>query len=358
MIAQRKVSTLVLVHRQELLEQWKKRITEFLGVPAKEIGVLTGTKKKLTGKIDIASIHSLRHVEDLAEIAQNYSQIIIDECHHIPAVSFEAILKQIPARYVLGLTATPYRKDGHEKILFHQCGPIRHEIKTADGGVLSKTVTIHESGFKIPEELGQKPPYNVLIHYLVNDESRNQKISKLAVNAIRQGHFPLLISDRKDHLNLLEVEIKKEIATVKQELEIIRLDGDLTVKQRRLALEQIKTIRDSGKPLLLMSTGSLIGEGFDLPALDTLILAMPLSFEGRMVQYAGRIHRLAEGKTKVQIIDFVDSYSAMLFKMYKNRIRAYQKMGYSIREPMGMFSGPGRPLKAAQNVPAPEFDFK
>lgn len=357
MIAQRKVSTLVLVHRQELLEQWKKRMTEFLGIPAKEIGVFTGTKKKLTGKIDIASVHSLRHIEDIQELAQNYSQIIIDECHHIPAVTFEAILKQIPARYVLGLTATPYRKDGHEKILFQQCGPIRHEIKTADGGVLSKSVTIYESGFKTPTEVGQKPPYHVLINYLVNDITRNHKIAKLTLDSIKPGGFPLLISDRKDHLDQLNVEIKKQLEGKEQNLEVIRLDGDLTLKQRKLAIESIQTVRDSRRPLLLMSTGSLIGEGFDLPELDTLILATPLSFEGRMVQYAGRIHRLAEGKTKVQIIDFVDSYSAMLLKMYRNRIRAYQKMGYTIREPMGMFSG-GRPLRQVQDIPAPEFDFK
>ena len=356
-IAQRKVSTLILVHRQELLEQWKKRITEFLGISSKEIGVLSGTKKKLTGKIDVASMHSLRHVEDIVEIAQNYSQIIIDECHHIPAKTFEDILKRIPARYILGLTATPYRKDGLEKILFQQCGPVKHEIITADGGVLSKSVVIHETGFKTPDEIGHRPPYQVLINYLVNDESRNQKIAKLTIESIQKGHFPLLVSDRKDHLDQISVEFKKQVDALAMELEIIRLDGDLTSKQRKLALEQIETALNAKKSLLLMSTGSLIGEGFDLPELDALILATPLSFEGRMVQYAGRIHRLAEGKTKVEIIDFVDSYSAMLVKMYRNRIRAYLKMGYSIREPMGMFSG-GRPLKRVQDTPAPEFDFK
>ena len=309
MIAQRKVTTLVLVHRQELLEQWKKRMTEFLGIPPKEIGVLTGSKKKLTGRIDIASIHSLRHVEDLSEISQNYSQIIIDECHHIPAISFEAILKELPARYVLGLTATPYRKDGHEKILFQQCGPIRHEIKSADGGVLTKSVAIHETGFRTSSDLGQRPPYHVLIHCLVNDMMRNQKISRLTIECVGNSAFPLLISDRKDHLDLLEAEIKRQLESSekKLDLEIVRLDGDLSMKQRKLALELIKTARENLKSVLLMSTGSLIGEGFDLPELDTLILATPLSFEGRMVQYAGRIHRLAEGKTKVQVIDFVDS---------------------------------------------------
>ncbi len=165
-IAQRKVSTLVLVHRQHLMDQWKKQISRFLGIPIKEIGTMSGTKKKLTGQVDVASILSLTNIEDLSEIAQKYSQIIIDECHHIPAKSFEAILKQLPSRYILGLTATPYRKDGLEKILFQQCGPIRHEMKSIDGGVLSKSVTIHETGFRTPNEVGQKPPYHVLIHCL------------------------------------------------------------------------------------------------------------------------------------------------------------------------------------------------
>lgn len=331
-IAQRKVSTLILVHRQHLLDQWKKQITKFLGIPAKEIGTMSGTKKKLTGQVDIGSLMSLSNIEDLTELSERYSQIIIDECHHIPAKSFEAILKQLPSRYVLGLTATPYRKDGLEKILFQQCGPIRHEIKSVDGGALSKSVNIYETGFRTPREVGEKPPYHVLVHCLTHDPSRNQRITDLAVKAVNESSFPLLISDRKDHLDLLQNLIKEQGA-----IEIIRLDGDLTSKQRRLAIEQIGTFRVTRTPVLLMATGSLIGEGFDLPELDTLILASPLSFEGRMVQYAGRLHRLVEGKTKVRIVDFVDSFSALLLKMYRNRVKAYQKMGYTIHEPSGLF---------------------
>ena len=146
-IAKRKVSTLVLVHRQPLLEQWKERISTFLGIPIKEIGNLSGAKKKMTGKIDLAMLQSLSRISDLTEIMESYSQIIIDECHHIPAASFEDILKQIPARYVIGLTATPYRKDGMEKILFQQCGPIRHEFVNLEALELKKSVTIHETGF-------------------------------------------------------------------------------------------------------------------------------------------------------------------------------------------------------------------
>jgi superfamily II DNA or RNA helicase len=201
LMAERKVSTLILVHRGQLLDQWKVRITEFLGVPAKEIGTLSGAKKKLTGNIDVGMLQTLTKLEDLSEIAQIYSQIIIDECHHIPATSFEGILKQIPARYVLGLTATPYRKDGLQKILFQQCGPIRHEIKTTDERQFLKVVTFHESNFKSSESLGQNPPYHLLIHDLISNSKRNEQIAVLASEAIKKCRVPLLVTDRKEHLD-------------------------------------------------------------------------------------------------------------------------------------------------------------
>lgn len=326
LIAERKVSTLILVHRGQLLDQWKERITEFLGIPAKEIGTLSGAKKKLTGKVDVGMLQTLTKMEDVSEIAEKYSQIIIDECHHIPAASFEAILKQLPARYIFGLTATPYRKDGLQKILFQQCGPIRHEIKSIDRGTLTKIVIFYETGFKTPEELGHRPPYHLLIQFLVTDLKRNQQIASLALAAVNKKRVPLLISDRKDHLDLLSGFVAESMA----DLKIMRLDGDLTSKKRKAAIADIKLSLEQKIPLIIMSTGSLIGEGFDLPELDTLILATPLSFEERMVQYAGRLHRTFEGKTNVQVIDFTDSFSAIFAKMYRNRLKAYQKMGYAV----------------------------
>ena len=325
-IAERKVSTLILVHRAQLMDQWKERISQFLEIPVKEIGTLGGAKKKLTGNIDVGMLQSLAKIEDLSEISQKYSQIIIDECHHIPAVSFEDILKQLPARYVLGLTATPYRKDGLEKILFQQCGPIRYEMKLSDRVNLIKIVHFYETGFKTPEELGQKPPYHLLIQHLVTDLKRNQIIADRAVNAINKKRVPILISDRKDHLDLLS----NIIAAKSLDLKIFQLDGDLTGKKRKLALAAIEQSIKAKEKILLMATSSLIGEGFDLPELDTLILASPLSFEGRIIQYAGRLHRASDGKSDVQIIDFIDSFSAIFSKMYRNRLKAYRKMGYSV----------------------------
>ena len=341
LIAERHVSTLVLVHRQPLLDQWKESLIKFLGFNPKEIGILGGTIKKTTGKLDLMMLQTLTRMGDLREIALRYSHVIIDECHHIPAVSFEGVLKQLPARYVLGLTATPYRKDGLEAILFQQCGPVRHEIVSADEGKLEKTVTIFETGYRPPSEVGEKPAYHVLMHSLVNDTGRNSRIAADVVKALSAKQFPLLISDRKDHLDTLTKGIEN-LATAEAslaQLAVVRLDGDMSIKERRLALERIREIRTQGVPLLVVATAPLIGEGVDLPELDTLVLATPLSFEGRMVQYAGRLHRLVEGKTHVRIVDYVDSSNAMLLSMYRNRVKAYRKMGYEIRQSQDMLGG-------------------
>lgn len=346
LIAERHVSTLVLVNRQPLLDQWKEGLMKFLGLNPKEIGILGGTTKKITGKLDLMMLQTLTRMEDLQEIARRYSQVIIDECHHIPAVSFESVLKQLPARYVLGLTATPYRKDGLEAILFQQCGPVRYEIMTADEGTLAKTVTIAETGYRPLSEVGEKPAYHVLMHGLVNDTGRNSRIAADVVKALSSKQFPLLISDRKDHLDTLTKGIDNLATTEASlvQLVVVRLDGDMSIKERRLALERIRKIRTQGVPLLVVATAPLVGEGVDLPELDTLVLATPLSFEGRMVQYAGRLHRVVDGKTHVRILDYVDSSNAMLLSMYRNRIKAYRKMGYEIREPHDMLGG--RPSRA------------
>jgi len=337
LISERKVSTLILVHRQPLLDQWKERLTEFLDMDKKDIGVFGGTRKKRTGRIDIGMLQSITKTEEMDEIANSYSQIIIDECHHIPAASFESVMKQIPARYIVGLTATPRRKDGLEKILYQQCGPIRHEMPSEDEGKLTKTACIRETGFRMPVELGDLPPYHLLIESLVSDERRNALIAADVVTALQASRFPLLISDRKEHMERLERLIKGQASdnTDLSNLRIIRMDGNLSAKKRRAALEEVERSRKAGEPTLIIATASLIGEGFDLADLDTLILSMPLSFEGRMIQYAGRLHRLSDGKSDVLIYDYLDSANAMLLKMYRNRLKAYRKMGYIVQQVQG-----------------------
>lgn len=156
-IAKRRLPTLVLPHRMPILEQWRKQMTKFLEIPEKEIGILAGAKKKITGKFDVGMLQTVTNLEDAEEILSSYAQIIIDECHHVPAVSFEAVWKKPPAQFVLGLTATPFRKDGHQSIIHVQCGPVRHEMKSVGTGALSKIVVVRETGWRIPENLGNQP---------------------------------------------------------------------------------------------------------------------------------------------------------------------------------------------------------
>ena len=328
-IAKRKTPTLILVHRQELLEQWKEQLSRFLGIPIKEIGVFSGTKKKTMGKIDIATILSLTRIEDLEDFFAPYGQIIIDECHHVPAVTFESILKRSSARFILGLTATPYRKDGHQKILFMQCGPVRHEIKTSGDPLIVKKVVVRETNLKLSADLGDRPAIHLVWDQLTADVGRLKLISKDVVDCIADSRFPLVISDRKDHLEALEREILKFSSSVR----VLRLEGTMGKKARKMIMEEAKKAVDENSPICLLATASLIGEGVDIPRLDTLVLAMPISFKGRMVQYAGRLHRQWPGKKDVVIYDYLDRCSGLTVSMYRKRLLAYKSMGYQIHAP-------------------------
>jgi superfamily II DNA or RNA helicase len=342
LIAKRKVSTLVLVHKQHIMDQWKASFEKFLGMNQKEIGMLGGGKKKRTGKLDIVMMQTLAKSQEMEEIVAGYGQVIVDECHHIPATSFEDIMKQVPAKFILGLTATPYRKDRLEKILFHQCGQVKHEIKSADGGKLGKSVTFRETGFRLPDDIGSKPPYHLIAELVTTDPRRNATIAADIVSALKAGRFPLVISDRKVQLDSLLAMVAESAKTEEHELahlRTFRLEGKMSAKGRRKILAEIGLTREEGIPLVVFATASLIGEGFDMPELDALILAIPRSFEGNMVQFAGRLHRLAEGKENVIIYDYVDSYCAVFIKMYRERIKAYQNMGYKIDEPEHFFGG-------------------
>jgi len=342
LLALRKTPTLILVHRQPLVEQWRNRLTEFLGLSDKEIGSVSGTKKRATGKIDIAMIQTLSRADGLGGVLPHYGQVVVDECHHIPALSFEAVLKQLPATFVLGLTATPYRKDGLQKIIHFQCGPVRHEIRSADGGVLSKRVLVRETGFRTPESAGLKAPIHVIWHYLVTDAARTEMIAADVVRTLLQERVPLVISDRKDHLQSLSEEIKKQVCETP--VHVFRLDGAMPLPARKKMMSELHSALGQKQKTCLLSTASLIGEGFDLPALDTLFLAMPISFKGRIVQYAGRLQRHYEGKKSILVYDYVDSHCAMTLKMYRNRLHAYRDMGYTVEEPVGMV-GSSRPRR-------------
>lgn len=331
LIARRKVSTLVLVHRTELLRQWQERLTEFLEVPERGLGVIGGGKKKPSGKIDIAVMQSLSRREDLGDLLDQYGQIIVDECHHLSAFSFEAILKQAKATYVMGLTATPIRRDGHQPIIFMQCGPIRHSAAKPDTAPTQLAVWPRE----LPApEIPPDSPIQDVFRILVNNATRNRTIAQDVLAAYREGRKVLVLTERTDHLSLLKEALGDEVTNC------FVLHGRLSKKQRTEVFTSLNALEES-RPRILLATGRLIGEGFDHPPLDTLVLAMPISWKGTLQQYAGRLHREHSDKQDVRIYDYAEINQPQLNRMWGKRQRGYRAMGYEIR-PMGAVGEGGR----------------
>src|ERR1017187_5117324 len=327
LIAHHRTSTLVLVHRTVLFDQWRKELGHFLGIAKrKEVGVWRGATRRLTQKLDIAMLPSLARIEDYAAFFQGYGLVVVDECHHVPAVTFEALLKACPSRKILGLTATPLRKDGLEKLIHLQCGPVRHTIKTTTGATAPRTVYVRRSSFHMPDSLGQRPPLHAVWEALVADVGRAKQIASDVHAALDGGRCPLVLSDRKTHLEKLEAEIKAQIGH--SDTAIYRLESGIGKKQRQAIREDIDRRFERGRQFVLLATTSLIGEGFDLPRLDTLFLAMPLSFGGRLVQYAGRLHRFHTDKREIRIYDYLDEGNPLTAVMFRRRSGAYRQMGY------------------------------
>lgn len=323
LIARRKASTLVLVHRTELLRQWQERLTEFLEFPKGGLGVIGGGKKKPSGKIDVAVLQSLSRWQNLGELLDRYGQIIIDECHHLSAFSFEAILKQAKSRYVVGLTATPIRRDGHHPIIFMQCGPIRHSASRPD--TAPAKLEVWPKLLPAPE-ITPGSPIQSVFRNLCHDVARNQRIAKDVLAAYRERRKVLVLTERTDHLPLLHQELREEAE------HCFVLHGRLSRKQRKAVLTELESL-DETAPRVLLATGRLIGEGFDHPPLDTLVLAMPISWKGTLQQYAGRLHRAHADKEDVRIYDYAETDQPQLARMWDKRQRGYRAMGYRIHAP-------------------------
>lgn len=321
LIAHRGVSTLVLVHRTELLKQWQERLQAFLGAGKGVIGAIGGGKAKPTGRIDVAVMQSLFRQGETNEIVENYGQVIVDECHHLSAVSFEAIMKRVRARYVLGLTATPIRRDGRQPIIFMQCGPMRHTAARPTGApqsldVIPRYLSAH---IRLPADAGIQDVFR----HIANDVVRIQAIANEVASAFEQGHKVLVLTERTDHLGAIEAMLADRVST------LFTLHGRMSRKQRAALVSELDAL-PPGAPRVLLSTGKLIGEGFDHAPLDTLVLAMPISWKGTLQQYAGRLHREHADKTRVRVIDFVDAGHPALLRMWDKRRRGYQAMGYRI----------------------------
>jgi superfamily II DNA or RNA helicase len=324
-IAARGRSTLVLVHRRQLLEQWVARLQAFLDIPANDIGVIYGGKKKPTGIIDVALMQSLVRQGVVSDLVADYGHVVFDECHHLSAVGFEAIAQQTKARFVLGLSATVTRKDGHHPIIFMQCGPVRHRVDArtqATARPFEHMVIFRRTEFRIPRNKpDEKPPIQELYAKLTRDSARNDLIFDDILSALEAGRSPVVITERKDHLEMLAGRLSKFAKNV------VVLRGGMSAKRSRAASETLEAISD-GEERVLVATGRYLGEGFDDARLDTLFLTMPISWRGTLAQYAGRLHRLHAPKRNVVIYDYVDENEPMLAKMASKRELGYRSLGY------------------------------
>jgi len=327
LIAERRVTTLVLVHRRLLMDQWYERLTTFLdiGTVGGTIGRIGGGKDERTGRIDVGMIQSLIRKGVVKDIVAEYGYVIVDECHHISAFSFEQVLRQAKARYITGLTATPVRKDGHHPIIIMQCGPIRFRgdaRRQAREHPFEHVVIPRHTDFMMPD--GAEGGIQSIYAALMKDGQRNDIIFEDIVRALGEGRTPLLLTERTEHCEAFAGRLKGLVKN------IIVLRGGMDKKTRTALSEQIASIPD-GEERVFIATGKYIGEGFDDARLDTLFLAMPISWRGTLQQYAGRLHRIHDNKKVVQIYDYVDIRVPVLMRMYGRRRKGYKAIGYSIQ---------------------------
>ncbi len=339
LIAQKKVNTLILVHTKALLDQWRERLEEYLSTDFQpepqtkgrgrrkkfqRFGALSSTENTLNGKIDIALLQSCMSDNEVKQFVRDYGMVIVDECHHAPAVNFERVLREVNARFVYGLTATPIRKDGHQPIIFMQCGEIRY---TAD----SKSQKTQQSFRRllIPRFTSLRNlnangnNYAQILDALTENVSRNKLILDDVASNLAEGRTPIILTARTAHVDLLTEQCRKICPNV------IRLVGNDSAKAKREVMEKLSLV-PAEDPLVVVATGKYVGEGFDLPRLDTLMLAQPVSWQGLIAQYTGRLHRNYPGKTETRIYDYIDLRVPICDSMYRKRLHGYKAVGYSI----------------------------
>ncbi len=335
LIAERNTNTLVLVHRQQLLDQWVARLRAFLDVDAACVGVIQGGRKRPTGLIDVATVQSLVRKGEVSDLVADYGHLVVDECHHLSAVSFEAVSRAAKAKYVLGLSATVTRKDGHHPIIFMQCGPIRYRVdakKQAAARPFSHRVVIKKTAFRAERQNPHAPgSIQELYGLLACDAARNDMIFNDVLLALEAGRSPVVITERKDHLQAIAERLSRFARNV------VVLQGGMGAKQRHQVIGALQAVAD-GEERVIVATGRYLGEGFDDARLDTLFLTMPISWRGTLAQYAGRLHRLHEAKREVIIYDYVDGREPLLAKMATRREAGYRALGYEVTNASDLFS--------------------
>ena len=337
LIAKRKVNTLILVHRKQLQEQWIERLSMFLGIPKDSIGRIGGGCKKPTGIIDVAVIQTLVRQGMVDDIVSQYGHLIVDECHHLPAFSFEQVARSAKAKFITGLTATVTRKDGHHPIILMRCGPIRYRVDAkaqAELRSFEHTVHVRPTGFCPAKEAKDdlRLQFRDLYDELIRDEERNQMICNDVIHALKGGRSPIVITERKDHLDILVERLSPHAEHV------VVIQGGMTTKEIREISTRLSNI-PSGEKRLLLATGQSVGEGFDDARLDTLFLTLPISWRGTIAQYVGRLHRNYALKQEVQVYDYADLSVPMLERMFNRRCQGYEAVGYKIQLPASAISG-------------------
>ena len=339
LIARRKTNTLILVHSKALLMQWHEHLSEFLDIDFTEeeiskkrgrkkafspVGCLDSTSNTLHGVIDIALMQSCFENDEVKPFVKGYGMVIVDECHHVSSITFENVLKHVTAHYVYGLTATPIRKDGLQPIIFMQCGPIRF---FADAKAQIQKQSFQR--YLVPRFTSYRPvtddkqSFTALSQSLAESEIRNNLIIEDVLNVVAAGRTPIILTARTSHVELLAEMLKQHVAN------IIQLTGEGTAKNKRETLQKLQDIPKDA-PLVIVATGKYVGEGFDYPRLDTLFLALPISWKGLVAQYAGRLHRENEGKKDVRIYDYIDIHEPVCENMYRKRLKGYSAIGYRV----------------------------
>jgi superfamily II DNA or RNA helicase/very-short-patch-repair endonuclease len=337
LIARRGVNTLILVHRQQLLEQWIERLSTFLGLGVKDIGRLGGGRKKLTGTLDVALMQSLVRKGVVDDRVENYGHLVVDECHHLSAHSFEMVARRAKAKFVTGLSATVGRKDGHHPIIFMQCGPVRHRVDArsqAAARPFAHRVMVRPTNFHALAAADPDPraEFRQLYEALQNDGQRNQMICRDIVTAVAEGRSPLVLTERIEHLERLAQLLSPDIP------HLILLRGGQSRKEMENARVRLAEL-PSTAPRVILATGKYIGEGFDDSRLDTLFLALPVSWRGTIAQYVGRLHRLHGNKREVRVYDYADLNVLMLSRMFDRRCQGYESLGYTILLPGSALPG-------------------
>jgi DNA primase small subunit len=341
LIAKRKVNTLILVHTKALLEQWKSRLEEFLDIDYVEedtshrrgrkvafspFGTLDSNGNRLHAMVDVALIQSCFDDDEVKSFVRDYGMVLVDECHHVSAVNFERILKRCNARYVYGLTATPIRKDGHQPIIFMQCGPIRYSVDAKMQMASQTFERLLIPRFTSYRELtDEKAMYVQILQRMGDDDYRNRLIVADVCKALDDGRSPIVLTSLTSHVGILSAMLAGCCKNV------VTLIGSESMKEKRSKMERLQNVPKE-ETLVIIATGKYVGEGFDCPRLDTLFLALPVSWKGIVAQYVGRLHRNYPGKKLVRVYDYIDIHVPMCDVMYKRRLKGYASVGYKIQQ--------------------------